>query len=116
MPRPGTPASSYTAVYDAWNRQVGIKAGAVDVQQKQHDVRNFRTVILNYTCGVLSETRHSYFTSSWRCIEERTGTSTSSERQFVSGARYIDDIILRHQVTTGGGTLNDRKYALQDAN
>ena len=116
MPRPGTPSSSYTAVYDAWNRLVSIKAGTVDVQQYQYDARNFRTVILSYTSGVLSETRHSYFTSNWRCIEERTGTSTSAERQFVWGARYIDDCVLRDRDTTGGGTLNDRKYALQDAN
>ena len=116
MPRPGTPSSSYTAVYDAWNRLVSIKAGTVDVQQYQYDARNFRTVILSYTSGVLSETRHSYFTSNWRCIEERTGTSTSAERPFVWGARYIDDCVLRDRDTTGGGTLNDRKYALQDAN
>ena len=116
MPRPGTPSSSYTAVYDAWNRLVSIKAGAVDVQQYQYDARNFRTVILSYTSGVLSETRHSYFTSNWRCIEERAGTSTNAERHFVWGARYIDDCVLRDRDTTGGGTLNDRKYALQDAN
>jgi len=54
MPRPGTPSSSYTAVYDAWNRQVGIKTGTVDVQQYQYDARNFRTVILSDTGGVLS--------------------------------------------------------------
>ena len=116
MPRPGTPSSSYTAVYDAWNRLVSIKAGTVDVQQYQYDARNFRTMILSYTSGVLSETRNSYFTRNWRCIEQRTGTSTSAERQFVWGARYIDDLILRDRDTTGGGTLNDRKYALQDAN
>jgi RHS repeat-associated protein len=30
--------------------------------------------------------------------------------------RYVDDLVLRDRDTTGGGTLNERLYALQDAN
>ena len=116
MPRPATLVNGYTGVYDAWNRLVGIKAGATNVQQNQYDARNFRTVILSYSAGVLSETRHSYFTRNWRCIEERVGAATTAERQFVWGARYIDDLVERDRDTTGGGTLNERLYALQDAN
>ncbi|HEY0984945.1 RHS repeat domain-containing protein [Schlesneria sp.] len=116
MPRQATPWTSQSATYDAWNRLISVKAGATDIQQNQYDARNFRTVILNYTSGVLSETRHSYFTSNWRCIEERVGASTSAERQFIWGARYIDDLVLRERDTTGAGALNERFYALQDAN
>ena len=116
MPRPATLVNGYTAIYDAWNRLMAIKAGASFVQQNQYDGRHFRTVILTYAGGILSETRHSYFTSSWQCLEERTGTSTSAERQFVWGVRYIDDLIIRDRDTTGGGTLNERRYAHQDAN
>ena len=116
MPRPATPTSGYTAIYDAWNRLVAVKAGASFIQQNQYDARNFRTVILSYSGGVLSETRHSYFTTNWRCIEERVGSATTAERHFVWGARYIDDLVERDRDTTGGGTLNQRLYALQDAN
>jgi RHS repeat-associated protein len=109
MPQPGAPGSSYTATYDAWNRLVILKDGASNVQQNQYDARNFRTVILTYTAGVLSETRHSYFTSGWRCIEERVGTATTADRQFIWGTRYIDDLVLRDRGS-------ERLYAMQDAN
>ncbi len=68
--------------------------------------------------GVLNETRHFYYTqpSQWQVIEERVGTSTSANRQFVWGLRYIDDIILRDRDTDGNGTLDERRYPMQDAN
>ena len=40
----------------------------------------------------------------------------NAERQLVWGIRYIDDLVLRDRDTTGGGTLNERLYALQDPN
>jgi RHS repeat-associated protein len=111
MPQPGTPTSSYGAVYDAWNRLVSITDASTDqtVQQNQYDARTFRTIILSYTGGVLSETRHSYFSSDWRCTEERVETATTAERQYVWGVRYIDDLVLRDRGT-------ERLYALQDVN
>ncbi|MEI8018453.1 MAG: hypothetical protein WCH39_09635, partial [Schlesneria sp.] len=78
-------------------------------QQNQYDARTFRTVILSYTAGVLSETRHSYFSSDWRCVEERVETASTAERQFVWGVRYIDDLVCRNRTS-------ETLYALQDAN
>ena len=103
--------NAFTATYDAWNRLVSITDASTGqtVQQNQYDARTFRTVILSYTAGVLSETRHSYFSSNWRCVEERVGAATTAERQFVWGVRYIDDLVLRDRGT-------ERLYALQDAN
>ncbi|WP_010584091.1 RHS repeat domain-containing protein [Schlesneria paludicola] len=111
IPKPAAPATGYTATYDAWNRLVKLvdaPTGQI-VQQNQYDGRNFRTVIQSYTSGTLSETRHSYFTDDWRCVEERVGTATTADRQFVWGSRYIDDLILRDRGS-------ERLYALQDAN
>jgi RHS repeat-associated protein len=110
IPEPVTPTTGYTATYDAWNRLVQLvdATSGNTVQQNQYDGRNFRTIILSYSGGSLSETRHSYFTEDWQCIEERVGTSTVAERQFVWGARYIDDILLRDRGS-------ERLYALQDA-
>ncbi|MEI8018455.1 MAG: RHS repeat-associated core domain-containing protein [Schlesneria sp.] len=103
--------NAFTATYDAWNRLITIADASTGqtVQQNQYDARTFRTVILSYTAGVLLETRHSYFSSEWRCIEERVGTATTAERQFVWGVRYIDDHVLRDRGT-------ERLYALQDVN
>ncbi|MFM7167290.1 MAG: hypothetical protein ACKO3T_18775, partial [Planctomycetaceae bacterium] len=66
--------------------------------------------------GTLSEARHYYYTPSWQVVEERVGTSTSADRQFVWGLRYIDDLVLRDRDTDGNGTLDERRYCLQDGN
>jgi RHS repeat-associated protein len=110
MPQPGSPASSFTAVYDAWNRMVSISAGATPVGKYQYDGRNFRIVKLSYTSGTLSETRHFYYARRWRSIEERVGASTSMDKQYVYGVRYIDELVCRDDATP------ERLYAAQDAN
>ena len=85
------------------------------VQENQYDGRAYLIVTKSYSGGTLSEARHAYFTDQWQCIEERLGTSTTPDRQFVWGVRYIDDLILRDR-SVSGSTLNERLYALQDAN
>ena len=100
IPKPADPTKAYTATYDAWNRLVRIEelllAVLVKLAEYDYDGAKRRTVQKTYTDGVLSETRHLYYTepSTWQVIEERTGTSPDSanaERQFVSGLRYIDE-------------------------
>ena len=110
LPVSGT-TDTYKATYDAWNRLVKIDdAGSGQtIQQNQYDARTFRTVIQTYANGALSETRHSYFSSGWRCVEERIGVSMVADRQFVWGGRYIDDLVCRDRTS-------ERLYALQDAN
>ncbi|RLS59611.1 MAG: hypothetical protein DWH91_00030 [Planctomycetota bacterium] len=115
-------APTFKATYDAWNRLVRLgespaSAGGewTPVQENQYDGRGYRIVTKSYTDGTLSETRHAYFTDQWQCIEERLGTSTTPDRQFVWGVRYVDDLILRDR-SISGGTLNKRLYSLQDAN
>ena len=116
LPQPATPGSSFTAVYDAWNRPVKLSAGGNTVAQHQYDGLNRRTVKLTYSGGVLSETRHFFYSASWQVLEERVGSSTSPNRQFVWGQGYADNLVLRDRDTTGSGTLNERFYALQDPN
>ena len=112
-------APKFQATYDALNRLVKLtEPGATTtdpVQENQYDGRGYRIVSKSYTAGTLTETRHAYFTDQWQCLEERLGTSTTSDRQFIWGVRYIDDLILRDR-SVSGGTLNERLYALQDAN
>jgi len=118
MPQPASPASSYSATYDAWNRLVEIADGANTVSEFAYDAAKRRIVQKSFVSGTLNETRHLYYTepSRWQVVEERVGTSTSANRQFVWGLRYIDDLVLRDRDTEGNGTLDERLYSLQDAN
>jgi len=121
VPKPSDPTQGYTATYDAWNRLIRMEAGADKVAEYEYDGAKRRTVQKTYTAGVLSETRHLYYTKpdQWQVIEERIGTSPDSadaERQFVWGLRYIDDLVLRDRDTDANGSLDERLYAMQDAN
>jgi len=49
-------------------------------------------------------------------VEERTDALTSAERQFVWGLRYIDDLIIRDRSTANNGSINERRYGMQDGN
>ncbi len=84
------------------------------VQENEYDGRGFRIVKQEYTTGTLTETRHYYYSNNWQVLEERLDNSTTPDRQFVCGQRYIDELILRDRTTTS--TLNERLYALQDGN
>jgi RHS repeat-associated protein len=116
IPQPADPTKSYTGTFDAWNRLIKLvdTASANTVQTNAYDGRNYRTIRGTYTAGVLSETRHYYYTTGWQVVEERVGSSTAPNRQFVWGLRFIDDLIVRDRDATGGGTLNERLYAMQD--
>ncbi|QDU01709.1 tRNA3(Ser)-specific nuclease WapA precursor [Gimesia chilikensis] len=116
IPRSVDPTTSFIATYDAWNRLVKITDGSDTVSEYEYDGRNFRITQKSYTSGVLSETRHFYYTDSWQTIEERIDSESSPERQYVWGLRYLDDLVLRDRDTTGDGTLDERLYALQDGN
>jgi RHS repeat-associated protein len=121
MPKVADPTVSQACQYDAWNRLTKVSEGDNTVAEYQYDGAKRRVVQKSYTAGVLSETRHLYYTepSKWQVIEERVGTSPDSadaERQFVWGLRYIDDLVLRDRDTDANGSLNERLYACQDAN
>ncbi len=116
IPQPAEPTEGYTGTYDAWNRLVKIVdvPTGQTVQENAYDGRTFRVVKKSYTAGVLSETRQLFFSTGWQVVEERLGAATAAERQFVWGLQYIDDLVVRDRDTTGGGTLNERLYAIQD--
>ncbi len=116
IPKPADPTQGFTAVYDAWNRLVKLSDSSGTVQENQYDGRNFRVVRKDYSGGVLTETRHFYYTSSWQVLEERVDSSTNPNRQFVWGLRYIDDLVLRDRDTSGDGVLDERLYTLRDGN
>ncbi|HUY90331.1 MAG TPA: RHS repeat-associated core domain-containing protein [Pirellulales bacterium] len=104
FPHPSTPSTADQATYDAWNRTMSVFSDGSLAQQNGYDGENRRLTKLT------AETvRHYYFSSQWQSLEERLGSSTSADRQFVWGLRYIDDLVLRDR----GG---ERLYAMQDPN
>ncbi len=104
------PTISSTATYDAWNRLISVTDASTSITN-DYDARGFR--ITETTGGVV---RHYYYTPGWQCVEERTGTLTTPERQFVWGMRYIDDLVIRDRSTANNGSINERRYAMQDGN
>ena len=122
IPKPADPTGSFAATYDAWNRLVKLEAGENTLAEYVYDGAKRRVVKKTYSDGSLDGIRHFYYTDpkKWQVIEERLesgGTiSANPNRQFVWGLRYVDDFVLRDRDTDSNGTLDERLYALQDAN
>jgi len=104
MPQPATPATSFDGIYDAWNRIVSIWVGGLAVGIYRFDGLNRRASKL--VSGVL---RDIYYSTAWQAIEERLGGSTTPDRQFVWGLRYIDDLVLRDRGA-------ERLFGIRDPN
>eukprot|EP00456_Euglypha_rotunda_P068645 TRINITY_DN59_c0_g1_i2.p1 TRINITY_DN59_c0_g1~~TRINITY_DN59_c0_g1_i2.p1 ORF type:complete len:983 (+),score=74.93 TRINITY_DN59_c0_g1_i2:129-2951(+) len=121
LPKPSDPTQGLLAIYDAWNRLVTLvdSVGNQTIERNVYDGRSFRAYRVDYTSNEISEVRHFYYSSRWQSIEERLGTtpaSSSPERQFVWGQRYLDDLVLRDRSTDDDGVFDERLYALQDVN
>jgi RHS repeat-associated protein len=113
LPQPLNPSSGYAATWDAWNRLVQLADGDTIVAQYAYDALTRRTVSVSPT-----ESRDFYYSANWQILEERLGDSPDTalpDRQFVWGLQYIDQLLLRDR-SVSGGSLNERLYALQDAN
>jgi RHS repeat-associated protein len=102
VPKPGSWSAAFDLKYDAWNRLVEVKDGGTTVATYAYDGLNRRT---KKVTG--STTRHYYYSDRWQILEERVNTSTSADRQFVWGLRYIDDLVLRERGS-------ERLYVIQD--
>jgi RHS repeat-associated protein len=113
IPKPADPTTGFTGTYDAWNHLVKIESGSSTVATYAYNGLHRRVAMT-----ADSTTRHFYYTSSWQAIEERLGTSTNADRQFVWGPLYIDHLVLRDRDTSDppNATLDERLYAMQDAN
>jgi RHS repeat-associated protein len=118
LPKPSAPATSLTAIYDAWNRLVEVKEGSSTVATYKYDGLSGRIAKESYTGGSVSETRRFYYSSDdWQVLEERVDERTNDlELQYVWGVRYEDELVVRDRDTADDGTLDERFYALQDAN
>jgi len=102
-PRPLSLGNSYDLKYDAWNRLMEVKnTGGSTIATYRYDGAFRRVSAYDGT-----NTRHYYYSDQWQILEERLNSSSSADKRFVWGMRYIDDLILRDS----GGT---RHYVLHD--
>jgi len=116
-PKPSSLTNSYTCKYDAWNRLVQVKDGETVVADYVYDGLGRRITKKTYVSGTLDKTRQFFYTNQWQDIEERVDERTNDlERQHVWGIGYVDELVLRDKDTADDGTLDQRHYALQDAN
>jgi RHS repeat-associated protein len=116
IPKPADMTGTYTGIYDAWDRLVEVKEGSSTIAKYQYDGTSGRIVKVTYSGGSPSETRHYFFSSAWRVLEERVGASTSPDRQYLWGRRYVDELVFRDADTDANGSLDQRLYAVQDGN
>jgi len=94
IPQPKDLANGFAATYDAWNRLVEVKnQSGTTVTTNEYDGLNRRTV--RDETGGSGALRRFYYSSSWQVVEERIDLATDADRQFVWGARYVDDLVLR---------------------
>ena len=112
--------------YDAWNRlTVVVDAYSIPVAAYQYDALGQR--VLCYTDdGTVAELRDLFYSDLWQVLEERVrpvtgGVSSQADVQNVWSPVYVDALIERDRdadasATTGVGGLEERVYALQDAN
>ena len=113
MPDVKHPSWLRSLKYDAWNRLVEIRASNGNrINSFDYDGLNRRIMRKKYSTNTdsLLETRHFYYNQQWQVIEERLGTSTSANKQFVYHPNYVDAIAMRRDASG-----NDHYY-LQDAN
>ena len=117
IPQPFDLTAGYTGIWDAWNRLMALKSGSNYVMSFVYDGLNRRGLRDSYDgSGTLTESRFFTYSEQWQILEEYVGgESTTPVIQWVWGLRYIDDCVLRDRGVSGG-TLNERLFALQDAN
>ena len=105
-----TDENNYRFVHDAWNKVVQVKNSS-------------NVVIVTYgrdalhrhvTDTVGSTVTDRFFSSNWQLLETKVGSNTITRN--VWSPVYIDSLVLRDQDTDANGTLDERLYALQDAN
>ncbi len=121
-----TDAQGRTLVYDAWNRLVTVyDASSTLVARYEYDGMNRRIVEQVGTLPA-APIRDLYYSLQWQTLEERVrdgmgAIPTNADTRYIWSPVYIDAMIARDQDAdsssgTGAGGLDQRVYAIQDAN
>ena len=126
-----TDAQGRTLAYDAWNRLVSVNdASATQVARYEYDGMNRRIVEQAGTsaspAAVTATVRDSYYSQEWQVLEERIRDAGGSipataDTRYIWSPVFIDAMVAKDHnadstASTGTGGLEERVYALQDAN
>jgi RHS repeat-associated protein len=119
IPIPTNLTSSYTAVYDAWNRMVSLTSGSTTIATYAYDGLSRRVTKGVYTSGSLDHNEDAYFNENWNILEVRktvSGTINNNPlEQYVWHPFYIDAPVLRDYDATCSGSPT-RYYFAFDGN
>jgi RHS repeat-associated protein len=121
-----TDAQGRTLAYDAWNRLVAVyDASSTLVARYEYDGMN-RRIVEQVGSLAAAPTRDLYYSLNWQVLEERIRDSggaipATATNRYVWSPVYVDAMIARDRdadsnSATGTGGLEQRVYALQDAN
>jgi len=98
-------------VYDAWNRLVAVKnsAGTTVLKEFGYDGVSRRVSQDDGTTAT-----DLYYTAGWQMLEEQVGGDAT--QRYVWSPVYVDALVLRDRDTDANGSLDERLWAVQDAN
>jgi len=101
-----------TFKYDAFNRIIEVKVGAVILAQYQYDAFNRRVMkMVDADLNSSFETTVKFLYDGFRCIEE-LNASDSLVKEYVYGSLYIDEIILQRTGATDNYFTHDYRYSV----
>jgi RHS repeat-associated protein len=95
--------------YDVWNRLVAVKSGVTVLKSYGYDGLNHR--VTETASGVTTDLIYS---TEWQVLEEQVEAVTT--QRYVWGPIYVDAMVLRDRDADDNGTLDERLWAVQDAN
>ena len=106
----------YTLKYDAWNRLVEAKRSSTVVQENEYDGLNRR--IVRDETGGSGVVTHFYYNRQWQVAEERVGSATTADIQYIYHPNYVDAVAVRYwdEDNSANDVLETDHYYLQDAN
>jgi RHS repeat-associated protein len=98
-------------VWDAWNREVKIKNSSNTViATNAYDALNHKVQVTT-SAGLIDKI---FGKNEWQVFEEKNGSNTLN--RYVWSPVYVDGLVTRDRDTDANGTLDERLFALQDAN
>jgi RHS repeat-associated protein len=129
MPKPSALNTALTCTWDAWNRLVEVKQGAVVMGRYEYDAlgRRVKSHVDSQSPGSpngVDAYVHYFYNSGWQELESRVSASENTgpeslqpTYQYVWSLRYIDAPVLRDKNTDADGLCDDERiYYLDDAN
>ena len=98
-------------VWDAWNREVKIRNSSNTViATNAYDALNHK-VQVNTSAGLIDKI---FGKNEWQVFEDKNGSNTLN--RYGWSPAYVDGLVNRDRDTDGNGNLDERLFALQDAN